>query len=458
MTTNTTEAGVAGDPNPPKLNENSVLTHEENDQDQTDKAELARYLTPNHQIRPEIAEGMRSHSPQIQLESATMIRRLTQLLGHPAEVGAKLVIDSGILPTIINMLSSEDVGLVSESAWTLANVSAGTSEQTSAVVEGGAIPKLITIFRSTSNGTKQSVLIALGNIVADSSRLRELVLKEGGLEPALDVLEDPERYPAGIIEIAAWMIARGTKAESDRCILLGTTKPIMPILLKFILCYPDDTAEPLSQVIKTLRKFVTNAGAIKMVIDSGITPRLVRLCRCVAGDHDVQEDALRLLSRFTTERSEHVQAALDNGFLDALHFCLGARVKVRVACWAAGNIARHGRVSQATTLLESPLITLIVGIAIDAAAPLDSRQEAAKALSYAARFASYNTQFLRPLLEARCIEALTELLPSEDGRIGDLILHGIDYFMQSEWSGRVEAMARFEASDGIRRLRDYPRV
>ncbi|KAG8925233.1 hypothetical protein FRC01_010461 [Tulasnella sp. 417] len=453
MTTTFNEFGVADGPNYPALNEDSALKQNEGDKSQTDKAELARYLTPDHQIRPEIVEGMRSQSPQVQLKSAIIFRRLTLLLGPPAEVSAKIIIDAGILPVIIELLSSDDSGLVSESAWTIANMSAGTSEQTSPIVEGGAIPKLIAVFRSAPNETKMRGLLALGNMLADSNPLRELVLEEGGLGPAADVLEDPERYSEKFVEVAAWMIAIGTREDSERRILSRTTKPIVPILLKFILSYPDDTAKPLSQAIKSLRRFVTNVKAIEMVASSGIIPRLVRLCQHEAENDSVQEDALRFLSRLTTGDSKHVQAVLDNGFLDVLNFCLAARFKVSVACWAVAYIAR-GTISQGITLLESPIIPLVVGIASDVDASLSSRQEAAKALSYAARTASFKPQRLGPLLGAGCIEALAELLALTEGKLGCIILDGIEYFITTKWSGRLEAIARFEGSDGIRRLRD----
>ncbi|KAG8924036.1 hypothetical protein FRC01_012015 [Tulasnella sp. 417] len=453
MATAFTESGVADGPNYPALNEDSALKHEEGDKSQTNKGELAHYLTLDNQIRPEIVEGMRSQSPKIQLKSAIIFRRLTLLLGPPAEVSAKIIIDSGILPVIIDLLSSEDSTLVSESAWTIANMSAGTSEQTSTIVEGGAIPKLIAVFRSAPNDTKMSALLALGNILADSSPLRELVLEEGGLGPAADVLEDPEGYSEKFVEIAAWIIVIGTREDSDRRILSRTTKPIVPILLKFILSCLDDTSKPLSQAIKSLRRFVNNVKAIEMVASSGIIPRLVRLCQHEAENDSVQEDALRLLSRLTTGDSKHVQAVLDNGFIDVLKFCLAARFKVSVACWAVAYIAR-GTISQGITLLESPIIPLVVGIASDVGASLSSRQEAAKALSYAARTASFKPQRLGPLLGAGCIEALAELLALTEGKLGCIILDGIEYFIKTRWSGRLEAIARFEGSDGIRRLRD----
>lgn len=206
-------------------------------------------------------------------------------------------------------------------------------------------------------------------------------------------------------------------------------------------------------MIKALTTFVTSAVEAEVVVESGVIPCLIRLSQCVAENNDVQEDALRLLRRIIAGKPKHIQVALDNGLLDALRVCLGLRVRVRLACWVVGNIAR-GTVPQATALVQSPLMPLIAKIAIDGTVAYDLRHEAVQALSYAAKTASSNPQLLEPLLEARCIEAFTELLPLADSRIGDDLLYAIEWFMQTGWSGQAEAMERFKASDGIRRLRD----
>ncbi|KAG8913334.1 hypothetical protein FRC00_002590 [Tulasnella sp. 408] len=377
-----------------------------------------------------------------------MIRRLTQLLGNSGQVFSKIIIDSGTLPTIIDMLSSEDADLASESAWIVANVSAGGFKLTSAMVKGGAIPKLLTVFQSSPNETKLSALMAFQNILAGSTDVRESLIREGGLEPALDVLEAPEQYSARFIEIAASMIS-----GVSECTDPPQTTRIMPVLLKFIRDHPNDNAKPLSQVIKVLNSFISNAVVAKVVIESGVIPRLIRLSQCEAENNDVQENALWLLNLVIAGQPNHLQVALDNGLLDALQFCLGLRVRVRLALWAVGHI-NYGTVTQVTALAQSPLMPLIVDIAIDEAVAYDLRNEAVKALSYTAETASSNPQLLEPLLEARCIETFVELLPLADRIVGDYLLWGIDCFIRTEWTGQAEAMERFKASDGIRRLRD----
>ncbi|KAG8925235.1 Importin alpha subunit (Karyopherin alpha subunit) (Serine-rich RNA polymerase I suppressor protein) [Tulasnella sp. 417] len=405
-------------------------------QDQADQAELGQYLTRDQKI-----------------ESANKIHRLIQLVGRPAKNSAQMIIDSGILPTIIEMLSSRDSRLASDCAWILINVSAGMSEQTSAVVAGGAIPKLITLSCSMLNEARIRPLTTLRNILADSSGLRELLIKEGGLEPALEVLESPERYSSKCVDTAAWMIARATEEESDRLILQAKTKPMLPILLKFILSQNEDTAESVTSAIKALRS-LTRYEMIDQVINSGILPRLIPLSRCVTENNGMQGDALQLLHRILFKRPENIQAAIENGLLDALQVCIRTRTAVTPACWLAERVA-WGSIPQVTTLVQSPLIFLLVEVVFDETLPIKSRQEAARVLSSSVRrITASDPHLLDPLLKARCIEALSEMLPLDDGSITRHLLLGIDSFIRIEWGCQGEAMARFKASDGIHHLRE----
>lgn len=126
------------------------------------------------------------------------------------------VIDSGLLHTVIEMLSSNDPEFLSEATWILINITAGSSEQTSAVIDAGALPKLLALFPSSSTSVKENILLVFGNILGDSEHLRQVAIQAGGFKLALDVLRVPDAHAAKCVESAAWAVATATTPDHGK--------------------------------------------------------------------------------------------------------------------------------------------------------------------------------------------------------------------------------------------------
>lgn len=129
------------------------------------------------------------------------------------EESVQPVIDLGVLPAILDMLSSDDSEFLSEATWILVNITAGSSEQTSQVVEAGALPKLISLFPTSTDAIKENILMTVGNTMGDSKHLRQVAVREGGFELALDVLRVPEDYSRGCVESAVWVVANASTLD-----------------------------------------------------------------------------------------------------------------------------------------------------------------------------------------------------------------------------------------------------
>lgn len=116
------------------------------------------------------------------------------------------MIDSGLVPVVVEMLSSKDQKFLVEAAWIISNIASGTSAQTATVVAGGAIPKLTALFPTEASDVQENALWALGNIGGDCWSFRDKVVDAGGIKPALDVLNDAEGHTEKVRNTAAWVL------------------------------------------------------------------------------------------------------------------------------------------------------------------------------------------------------------------------------------------------------------
>lgn len=73
-------------------------------------------------------------------------------------------------------VADDNAPLLFEAAWTLTNISSGTSEHTRVVIDNGAIPIFVGLIRCAHADVREQAVWALGNIAGDSTRCRDLVL------------------------------------------------------------------------------------------------------------------------------------------------------------------------------------------------------------------------------------------------------------------------------------------
>ncbi|KAJ3127801.1 hypothetical protein HK098_005800 [Nowakowskiella sp. JEL0407] len=105
------------------------------------------------------------------------------------------IIECGLLPLIVERLSSASYKIQYQSAWTLSNIAAEGSKQALDVIKSGAVPILIRLLQSPNDEVKEHVLWALGNVAGHSSSPdnRDFVISHGVFPPLLEIINNSKR-------------------------------------------------------------------------------------------------------------------------------------------------------------------------------------------------------------------------------------------------------------------------
>ena len=115
-----------------------------------------------------------------QLMGTVSVRKLLSLEKNPP---IQEVIDSGIVPKLIEFLESKSRELQFEAAWVLTNVLSGSTQQTNFVIKLGAVPILIGLMSSNHEEIQGQVIWALANVAGDHYLNRDMVLEKGIMNP-----------------------------------------------------------------------------------------------------------------------------------------------------------------------------------------------------------------------------------------------------------------------------------
>ncbi|KAG8925234.1 Importin alpha subunit (Karyopherin alpha subunit) (Serine-rich RNA polymerase I suppressor protein) [Tulasnella sp. 417] len=414
--------------------------------------EIKKCITLDGQLAPGIVGGIHSSNPHLQLESVSKVAQLLRSKNHSPDVLLQAVVDSGLLPNVINMLSSPDAALVSEATLVLLNITLGTSQQTSAAVSAGAIPNLLAASASEVEGVAHNALLALGNIAGDSDELRDAFLEKRGYGPALKILADPSKHSAKVVETSAWTVencaAPGTLVKYQS--ISTCSGEAIPILCKFI--QQKNKPKPLTAVVKALRHMCFSPKVANKIFEGGIVPRLIQFS--TSKNDGLREGALNLIVRLASGGETLLQSLLDNGILQALQGCMTDYVKSRRSgCLIASKITSASTL-QAEALLESSVLPLLTKIVADEEQELKTRNEAMTTLFHLAQKGEINHRFFSSLVEADCVEACCVALACTEWGIIPKAVEIIKSLIYTPWSGAEDAIERLKDSDGVELLRD----
>lgn len=366
---------------------------------------------------PEDIALLQSSDPAEQLEATTRFRKLLSIERNPpiAEV-----IAAGAVPRLVQYCQCYDnPPLLFEAAWTLTNISSGTSEHTRVVIDNGAIPIFVNLVRCPHADVREQAVWALGNIAGDSTRCRDLVLSYnqplglinnllgamGDLSPLTDSPLPTEQLT--MLRNATWTISNLCRGKpSPRWELIaGVLGPLVQLL------YHNDE-EVLVDACWALSYMCEPADRINVILGSGALPRLAALLG--HSSPNVQTPALRCIGNVASGTAEQTQAVLQCDALSAVGGLLssGKKELKKEACWMVSNITA-GSSSQIDAVCASGLIPHLLRLVVEE--EFDIRKEAAYALCNACVGGSLPT--ISGLVSLDVVAALCPLLEAPDTEV-----------------------------------------
>ncbi|XP_050069581.1 importin subunit alpha-3 [Anopheles maculipalpis] len=381
-----------------------------------------------------------SEDKEGQLAAVQAARRLLSSDRNPP---IDSLIDSGILPTLVNCLEQDDNQVLQfEAAWALTNIASGTAAQTNQVVRAGAVPLFLRLLNSPAPNVCEQAVWALGNIIGDGPSLRDYVIKLGVVQPLLSFIQ-PE-IPIPFLRNVTWVIVNLCR-NKDPPPPAATILEILPAL-NMLIHHTDinilvDTVWALS--------YLTDGGneQIQLVIDSGVVPKLIPLLSHV--EVKVQTAALRAVGNIVTGSDDQTQVVLN---CDALsHFpklLTHSKDKIRKeAVWFLSNITA-GNQSQVQAVIDAGLLPKVIENLKHG--DFHTQKEAAWAISNLT--ISGNREQVAQLINDGAVQPFCDLLMCQDCQVINVVLDGINNMLKLAGPHAEHVANLIEECDGVSKI------
>lgn len=131
------------------------------------------------------------------------LQRLRRSLSHPTEPPTTVVVESGVVPRLVELLadfSNDQVQL--EVLWCLTNISADHTEVAQAAL--CALPHLMALLASGNPALQEQAGWVVGNLAAEEDEFRAAVVAAGALPAVANLLRVDHGPNVAILRTAAW--------------------------------------------------------------------------------------------------------------------------------------------------------------------------------------------------------------------------------------------------------------
>lgn len=121
-------------------------------------------------------------------DSHSIVKAALRVVGNIVtgdDVQTQVILNSGALPHILHLLSSEKESIRKEASWTISNITAGNRTQIQAVIDAHIFPVLINILKNDEFKTRKEAAWSITNATSSGTAEQIQYLVEVGCIPPM---------------------------------------------------------------------------------------------------------------------------------------------------------------------------------------------------------------------------------------------------------------------------------
>ncbi|CAG8464326.1 2885_t:CDS:2 [Acaulospora colombiana] len=336
-------------------------------------------------------------------------------------LSAQQVVDLGVVPRFVELLSSEHEFVQCETCRILTHIlSSAERQHVQVVADAGAIPPLVALLSKNDSSTIEHAVCALVSIAGENNSFRYLVLSAGAVDSLLSIFCEMQENDS-LFRTLVWALATLCSGEIVSEKDWRLIAPALPTLSSLLNSVDEIVVEQVCWTLGSLAE--GGVQQIQRIIELGVCPNLVRLMGHPS--REIKIAAIRCVTNMITGDDFQTQVIINCGALQALRGLLSSEKDAyirREACLQLSNITA-GTVEQVGAVFEAGIFPILINLMT--IADFGTRKEACWAVSYAIIQGCGRSELIPKMVRLGCVEPMVEMLGFKDNDLIHLVLSAI---------------------------------
>ncbi|KAJ6237576.1 importin subunit alpha-8 [Anaeramoeba flamelloides] len=283
-------------------------------------------------------------------------RAIRLLLSEETDPPIDLILESGAPQYIAEFLLMDDYhNLQFESTWAISNLCSDSTSQTKQIVDLGVIPKFVDLISSPDIRISEQAMWGLANIAGDNTLFRDRVLEQKNIIQNISNVFSRKDITINVAKTASWALSN--LVEGVPRPKLELVKDVVPI---FKMLLNEDSLDLVIDACWAFSKICQlNKEIINIILASDIIPIFVDYLS--AENISLKEPSIRIIGALLSGNHLQTEKVLEYQIIDPLKVLISDKsVSIRYkAIWAISNITA-GSLEQIKKILTCGIIPLLV--------------------------------------------------------------------------------------------------
>ena len=391
----------------------------------------------------DLCEGIKNLNEKNQYYYVKKIRQLLSGDSPPIDE----VVETGIIPHLVEFLKLRDIPLLFETTWVLTNLVSETDPRsTNIIVENKVIPTLMALLHIENEEVQKQAMWVLSNISANTSEHRDLILNAGALPAIITMVRFAAQntQQLELLQLGSWTLGNLSK---------GKPPPPFELICPIFSCFENilevsDDVDTIKNISWTLNDLTSTHKCRNALIKTSCLPRLLDKLKLSSA---IYVDVFRIFGNLASGSDAQTTAVLNSSFLRIASETLQQFPEDKLfkeICFTLSNLA----VTSVNEIWNYNLLKPLFSYMDKTSLKVDIKRELMHALANSIE-KSNKTQIQVVINTYIAIPRLCNILATEDDSVVvSLALIMIEIFLKSEpeYADLIETSGGFDTIESLR--------
>ena len=222
-------------------------------------------------VSPALSQRVQHQDREVVSNACWALSNITDTRRNIPYDKIQAVIDAGIVPTMIRLLTSDDTSVLTAALCVISNIAYGAQSQTQFVIYQGCLAAFASLLKHHKNSIqKETVLIIASVTVSRRQKQIQAFIDNGLIPPLIDFFAKGDfKSQKMAVQVIANLTSGGKMKQIEHCVECGAIGPLCEMLAVKEAEVITDILDAIIKILQAAEESNQDGGICQMIEEAG---------------------------------------------------------------------------------------------------------------------------------------------------------------------------------------------